>query len=856
MGQGGRLIAGLVAGIASGALHAQNVVERAPVRTPTPTPTPAVQAPAQKAAGIAEPIKDAAPSEFKIVGPDGKQLSPQLERELQEQLKNDPPPKVKEEPTPVTKATTFLPDANGDILVTGQRPRGSVVGNIPAERTFDLFDIRSYGASNIGELVSALGPQVSSSRGRADNGPVVLLNGKRVSSLEEISKIPTEAIERMEVFPEELSLKYGYRADQKVVNVVTFERYTSKVGQFTYTLPTEGGRDAAVVNANFLHIQGNTRVTFDADYNRAGSLLESERNVAQRTGTSDLGRFRTLVPETEQLTLNGTLSGDVLNNISTTLNGRFEASRTDSLVGRGPNEALARDVDKHVAHLGTTMGGTGKWLWSFTGNYDRTDTETSTDTSNLSRDEARSVDSLASGELTLTGSVVKLPAGPVSTTVRGSAETRDFSSKSLSGGIEQNAELSRDKGAVQVDIDFPIANRLKKSPAWLGNLSVDANLQIEQLSDLGTLRTFGYGLNWSPVIGIDLIGSVTNEGGAPTVEQLGSPLVVTPNVSTYDFIRKESVDITRLYGGNASLRSDDRHVLRLAANAKPFSATELTVNVEYTKTGIDHPISSFPTVTPEIEAAFPARFTRDAGGRLVQIDTSPLNFQRSDKEQMRLGINFTKPLGAVPPGMQNGNGRIIGGGEDGVQNALPPGARIVRPQAGSAMARRFENMTSRLTFSLYHTWRLRDEIRTRAAGPVLDLLNGSAVGTRGGSPRHELQFQASAFKAGLGARLTLNWQSGTTVRGGSAGLGGSDGDLNFASYATVNINLFSNLADRLGGSDAPAWLKGLRATVSVNNLFNSRPNVRDEAGATPLSYQAAYLDPVGRSISVGLRKVF
>ena len=52
------------------------------------------------------------------------------------------------------------------------------------------------------------------------------------------------------------------------------------------------------------------------------------------------------------------------------------------------------------------------------------------------------------------------------------------------------------------------------------------------------------------------------------------------------------------------------------------------------------------------------------------------------------------------------------------------------------------------------------------------------------------------------------------------------------------------------------WLKGTRLTMVVSNLFNTRPSVADDRGLTPLSYQPAYLDPVGRSLNVTLRKVF
>lgn len=783
-------------------------------------------------------------------GADGKPLPPDVQRQLQEHFKNNLLPVAK----PIVS-----PSANGEIVVTGQRPRGSVIGDIPPERTFSPLDIRAFGASNIGELLQTLGSQVSSNRGREDSGPVTLLNGRRVSDFSEIARIPSEAIQRMEVFPEELALKYGYRADQKVVNVVTFERFRSWTGQLNYLVPTEGGRDTAGINADYFAIRGDTRFNFGGDYQRSGALLESDRDVLQSPGVPDQGQFRTLLPQTERLSLNGLVSGNVLGKVSSTLNGRFEASGSESLLGLGGAGALTRDSDTRTVHLGTTHNGrAGRWLWNFTGNYDRISTEILTDIDGAAgtRDEARSVNALANAELVLSGPVLELPAGPLSTSVRGGVSMRDFRSESLRGGAEQRAELSRDRGAIQVNLDLPIAGRGAEGPSPLGNLSANANLEVEQLSDFGTLRTFGYGLNWSPVSAINFVASVTNEQGAPMVEQLGGPLVVTPNVRTFDFTRAEVVDITRVFGGNPDLRSDDRRVVRLGLNAKPFAQTDLTLSTDYVSTRIDDPIAAFPIATPEFEAAFPERFTRDGDGQLLRIDGRPLNFARSDQQQLRSGVNFTRPLGPVPPGMQNIR-TIFATSEADVQRQLPPGATLIRSEAGSPLARRAENMTSRLYLSLYHTWRLEDSIIVREGLPALDLLDGGAVDFRGGRRRHEIEFQAGAFKRGLGARVTANWQSGTSVQGlGVQGLGGSAGDLRFSDFTTVNFNLFANLAERFGGTAAPGWLKGTRASVGVTNLFTTRPEVRDEAGSTPLNYQSAYLDPLGRLINFSLRKVF
>jgi hypothetical protein len=874
-----RVFAGLLAGAASG-LHAQE-----PATTPVSRQSP----PADPPAADAKP--DPAHLEFR--GADGKPLPPEMQRQLRERFANDlqlaangagePGAKAREPAGPALEfrgadgkplppevqrqlRERFKNDLPGagtgagerEIVVTGERPRGSVISDIPAERTFQQTDVRAYGANDIQELLGTLGPQVSSDRGREDSGPIVLLNGQRVSSLAEIAKIPTEAIERMEIFPEEVALRYGYPANQKVVNVVVFARFSSRIAQLTYAVPSEGGRDAPGASFNYLNIAGDTRLNVDGEYSRSGALLESERTVEQAFGSPDGGRFRTLLPETERLALNATVSGKVIENVSSTLNGRFEASSSRSLFGLGNAGPLVGDSDTRIAHLGTTLGGQmSRWQWIFTGNYDRLSIGSfiDSDEAAVTRNEARSVNSLLDANLILSGNLLDLPAGSVSASVRGGVDLRDFSSRSVVNGIEQRVDLSRDRGTIQASLDVPIASRLKDKAAWLGNLSVNANLQLERLSDFGTLRTFGYGLSWSPTPAIDLIASVTHEEGAPTVEQLGGPSIVTPNVRTFDFTRGETAEVTRTFGGNRDLRSDDRRVISLGLTAKPFAKTDFTISADYLNARINNPIAAFPIATPQIEAAFPERFTRDGGGRLIGIDARPLNFERSDQEQVRFGLNFTRPLGSVPAELQNVRVRYVQTEAD-IKRRTPAGATLTRVAPGSPEARRVENLTSRLFFSAYYTLRLQDEILLRDGAPALDLLNGSALDARGGRPRHELEFQAGASKRGLGARVTATWQSGTTVSGLAAGGGAGGGDLRFSDYGTVNISLFANLADRFGGPEAPEWLKGIRVSLGIVNLFNARPDVSDADGLTPVNYQGAYLNPLGRLVSFGLRKVF
>lgn len=157
----------------------------------------------------------------------------------------------------------------------------------------------------------------------------------------------------------------------------------------------------------------------------------------------------------------------------------------------------------------------------------------------------------------------------------------------------------------------------------------------------------------------------------------------------------------------------------------------------------------------------------------------------------------------------------------------------------------------RFNVSLYHTYRLQDEITIRDGLPVLDLLDGAAVGARGGQSRNEAQFQMGVFKSGMGGFLNANWKESTRVSGGSS----PDDDLSFSDLTTVNLNLFADLSSRQTWVAKYPWLKGARVSVGVDNLFDQQLDVRNGLGETPLSYQPDYLDPLGRTFRISLRKI-
>ncbi|OYX01140.1 MAG: TonB-dependent receptor [Caulobacter vibrioides] len=857
-------------------------------------------------------------------------------------------------------------------LVIQADPRGKVEGAIQPEIELNEEEIKSFGANSIGELLTLLTPQTASTRGRdggGGGGPVLLINGRRISGFQEIQGVPPEAIERFQVLPEEVALSYGYKADQRVVNIILKKNYSATTLQAAGTVATDGGRTTLSGGGNRVNINGDKRWNLDLQLQRDPYLLETDRDIvrapngqpfdlvgnvsglsggeidpalsaaagglvtiagvpdaaqagkvglsafsplAGRYNTDDLTASRSLISKSERATLRGSISRDLNKTTQLTISGNLEDTSSQALLGLpgvtftlptgspfspfskpvtgyrfidAPG-ALARDTD--VLRTQVSMAANGRvkdWRWTLTGDFDRTATDTTTGrgldasafqaavaagdpsvnpfgtiASNLYKsvapDTANSVSTSASAELVLNGNLFQLPAGGVQTSFKIGADTRGLDAKTVRSGVSTQRKVTRDRENVQTSFTLPLTSTRNDVLAKLGDLSANFNAGYENLSDLGGLTTLGAGVNWTPIKPLSLIASFTDEEGAPSTNQVNDPLVVTPNVSVFDFTTGQTALITRTDGGNPNLRNDNRRVSKFQVNYKPLEKVELTFNATYTRAETSNVISSFPAITPDLERAFPERFTRDATGRLVAIDARPVNFASAERQDIRWGFNLFKPVGKPTPGAAPGpGGGRFGGGAGGPGGGMRfggPGGGFMGPGGPGRPGGMMQPGQGMLQMSVYHTWRLTDELTTRKGLPVLDQLDGAAISSRTGQARHEVQVQGGYFKDGLGMRFNGNWKASTWVNGGATG----GQTLYFSDLATLGVSVFAsfNAPARKPLVDKYPILKGAQVSLNVENVFDAKQTVRDQNGVTPQAYQRDYLDPLGRTVRLGFRK--
>ena len=797
-------------------------------------------------------------------------------------MEETPAPPPTQAPAP--RETTALGNDADDlydeeIVVEGQRPRGSVIGDIEPEITLNGGDIRALGISSISDLLAELGPQLTSARG---GQPVVLLEGRRISSFREIASLPAEAIQRAEILPEEVALKYGYPANQKVMNVVLRRRFKSITIEAGDRIATRGGAHKPEAELGVLAISRDNRINFNIDYTHTDMLRESQRGITTDANGVELGDTgRSLSPSNETITLGGTYAHTFSEKVSGSVNAELSAVRANSLIGLSTVPELdvfTRTNDDLTAHLGGTVNANidRKWFSALTANYDHREGRTIS-VRGVPADLARTWSDVANADLTVNGSPFRLPAGEASLSVRVGAAVDGFRSEATRGGAFSGADLDRAAGLGSVNLDLPVFD----SPAkFIGRLSVNGNAEVQTLSDFGELFSYGAGLNWKPLDAVSINASYAEEQSAPSMQNLGNPRVVTPLVPVFDFTRGESVLVTRVSGGNPDLRNAESRQWRLGLSAKPFSKEDVTFTVNYNRSRTVNGVSALPGLTAATQVAFPDRFIRDANGDLTLFDATPINIARRDSTVLRTGISFSKRLktpqsevDAMRAMFQQRRAEREAGSPDnrprsvfGDRGAFGPGGGAPREggqRAGRQGGRGFGGPGGgfggrgggggRVTFALYHSWHLKETAQLREGLPVIDLLDGGTFGSSSATPRHELELQAGLSRSGLGLRVTGKWQSASRIEDASNGAGGTS--LRFGSLTTFDLRLFATPAQIPGLIGKAEWLRGARISLAVNNVFDSRQKVRDETGATPFAYQPAFLDPLGRTVTVTFRKL-
>ncbi len=800
---------------------------------------------------------------------------------------------------------TIVPTTRGkDIVVTAARVAGQL--DVPQQpiQTFDEDDIAAYGVNSISELIDAISPQTGSGRGRGSGGPVMLVNGQRITSFREMRDIPPEAIRRLEVLPEEVALRFGYAANQRVVNIILKKKFDAATLAGEYNRPTRGGYDNYEAQTGLFKVAGPRRYNVSAKYTDTSMLTENERNVTQAEGSVPTvagdpspARYRSLAAADSEFALNATMTQgigkDGLDGSFTT-NAAFTHSVANSWSGldtvtlvqdgdsaiRALPDPLATRVETNQFQAGLGYSRMlGTWNFNVTNDAGYTITQTDTDrrrdTSGLvvaaaagdlaidgalpfvpgaGVDEARNRTATLSSMATLSGRPFAMPAGDANLTFKGGY---DYTHSSSDNSASQFGRIGLTRGDLSglVNLALPLTSRSRDALGAVGDITLNLSGGLDHLSDFGTLYNWSAGVTWAPTDRLSFQASYIVEEAAPTLTQLGAPIVQTYNVSVYDFTQNRTALVTVTSGGNPDLVKEKQRDIKLGATWQLPFLQRSNLMVEYFHNRSNDVSEAFPMLTPAVESAFAGRVTRDADGNLIALDRRAVTFDQETSSRIRWGLNLSGSIGGQGQGGPGGFGGPPPGGPPsggsagaGAGNRGPGGSGGPPPMMGGGRG----PQGTRWNLSIYHTWRFTDRVRIAEGVPELDQLNGEAL-TAGGVPRHAIEAEGGLFSNGYGFRLKAEWDAPSTVDG--TGAPGST-DLRFGSTFVANLRIFADLGRKEELVKKVPFLKGMRVSLVADNLLDSRQKVTDDNGLTPIAYQRAYRSPQGRVIGIDVRKMF
>jgi hypothetical protein len=725
---------------------------------------------------------------------------------------------------PLLWATAALPSLasaqQSDQVIVVTAPR-----TLPAPvRQLGREDIDGYGAGSIGELLG----DVLTEEG--DDAPIVLINGRRASGLDELSDYPPEALERLEVLAPGTGPQVGASSTKKVVNLVLARRFDGQIGRTVIRTATDGGWSAARVEGTFTRIRGPSRLNLTLRPRAEQALTEGERDIVQPTGILvNEGRARTLLPAVRGTDLSLSGATRISDSADLSGSGRLSLLSRDARLGLTPT-GLTREQESNL--IGGRLNATlnvelADWSLALLGTLDADRRRVDTDLDLASR--RSTIRSLASTlDFSATRPLLALPAGPLQLNLGATFSSDHYSSTVReAGAAEDGSSFTERTYGGSAGLLVPIAGGPNDVLTPLGELNLSLDAGLTRVEDSGTFSTGSLGLVWEPLAWLRASGALSRSSSPPAARfRREAAALVTPGVLVFDPLSGSSVRVDEISGPLGVRARPRSKQQRLSITVTPPSALDLRLESEISRRRERDVVGDLPLASPLVLAAFPDRFVRDSSGVLRSVDVSPVLFPARSESQWRNSVSLRFQLGT-------------GGASTEAEEGAPAGEETSRGRG------------TRLQLTLAHTLLLSSRLTLRNGQAPIDLLSGNAVLFSGGRPRHQLDLSANLTRSGLGLRLAAAYRSRSLV--GLSDLSVAPQQLRFGALGTVDARAFAE-ADRLFGHSK--LTEGMRLSLAVTNFTNAREEIRDSLGATPLAYQPAFRDALGRTIEFEVRRRF
>lgn len=731
-----------------------------------------------------------------------------------------------------------------EIVVTGSNIRGSSIDR--PGLTLTRRDIEDSAITSTQQLVEslpqnfgggqagasedgAIGPGASAAfnasdatgvnlRGLGATSTLVLLNGRRLApsafgNIADVSIIPIDAIERVEVLTDGSSAIYGSDAVAGVINFILRSDYEGIEARARVGLPTPGGAQEVVLSGSAGQKWSTGNVLASAQYRWRNNLRSSSRHF-----TNEALQPTDLLPKTEEYNLflhaNQEIGPDVeifaellhaQKNGERVFTNVLRTQRTDS-------ESKSTSVTG-----GLRINPLSDWrveaIASYSQNKGSDPTTYTPELAGFPNGAPASPETyrIFSGDLRADGTVAELPGGPLKIALGTFYREEKYKSDVTFTGSE--IRFNRDVKGAFAELNVPIVST---GPVLLDRLTLNGAIRYEDYSDFGDATTYRLGLNYAPIRDLVFRAFYNTSFRAPTASEISTAQAGRFILTDDTFAAPSGSSIFLLVGSEEDLRPEKAKSISLGADATPFGADGPKLSVTY----YDIRYRDRITIPPYDLSAL---LRPEVYGSLITGFQSDAQSQSFLDEEIAAGAMFFD---------------LTGTGASGVRYAYSIRQQnvAVTKQSGwdIGLTDSFPLFDGQMNLSGNVAYIKQILTQFSSGATAIDISNTY------GNPLH--------FRGRLhGSWSGRNW----TIFGAINHAGGyrdtsSSPERDASSWTTADLGARHSWGEKKAGS----------VTLRASNIFNDAPPFVRGAGANGIHYDTANGDPLGRVVSLEFRVGF
>lgn len=719
----------------------------------------------------------------------------------------------------VSPASPVITVDEKDILRAGQQTSGDVIRALPQNFSGGLNPgvVQAGGAQNIQQGTAS---STANLRGLGSDSTLTVVNGRRLAYTElgssvDVSLIPLQAIERVEVLTDGASALYGAEAIAGVVNVILRDRYDGVTLDAVVGTSTEGGGDLQRYGVLAGTTWSSGAITGSYEYLQQDEILASDRDfTAPSVGET------TLIPEVERHSVFASAHQEVTPEVklsAVALYSERDARRTLDLsffLPGGVSEDTA-NVEQHGVVVGAEFRISETWqaavFGTVAGNRQRVPQVVTLNGVEIPGGIGQSFETdLGAVDAVADGVMFHLPTGPVRLALGAGYRDESFSYASIPVGFLNSVEGERDVEHFYAEALVPITPD-ESNVEWPNTLSLSIAGRYDSYSDVGSTTNPKFGIVYEPHRDLEISASWGTSFRAPSLFQSVNPSTafLSPNPAG-------GSPFLLLFGGNPSLEPETAESFTTSIRFAPATVPGLSTQITYFD--LDY----------EDRIAFPFTNTTDPASDPAAQPFILFNPAAAQVNAILAESQFINPFG-----LPFDPAAVAYIADDRVQN-------VTRTQAsGWDLLANYESETEigELSYGLNVAYL---EIRQRAT----DTSDFQTIsGTVFNPPELRVRGSLGLERGRFSASVFVNYQDGSTDEAASP-------SYDVDSWTTCDLTLSYEFGDSNRAST--------RVSMAATNLFDEEPPFVNAAqsGVPGLNYDSTNASAVGRFLTLQLTQRF